>query len=779
MCIFEIAYKNFKGGKQMKTTPELQEAVSAYQNGDADSFNKIYELSYQYLYTCVIHVVKNEDMAMDMLQETYLEISRNINQLKSIEDFLSWSAVIANHKCFAYLKKQKDVLLFDNDTDEENTDFFENIADDEEIIPESILQDREKQRLIMEVIDNLNDMQRLCIIGYYYNEQKQEEIAQELGIPVNTVKTNLSRAKVKIKDAIIELDEKKGTRLYSLAPFMLLLFTKEAEACEIKPMSEELSNEIASKTGKGAAASDVQSATDDDISPISDNDKSSAAKAFLSTAKGKLVIGIAIAGGAAIIGATIYNAAQSNEAPPIMAELETQSSEAETLAEPESTTEAVEETTEVIETESVAETETEQETETLEELAISGIYEEYGTGNLGLIPVMKDGKYGLVTYDNEVIVPFEYTSTCSMVNEEGYSFFRNDNGSYIFDKNGNLMFHTDRTVWSINEGVVFAEDSGDYDVRYAYYKLDGTLIHQSDDSYPDEKGGTAMNEGYAFFLDDTLGKMSSNGAVVDPILPSDFSTQNNTDAAVTEDGTIAVQGSGQGGIMFMERPIGALKNGYYVLEPLSVNMDNYGIYSIRNADWTKDYRWDMRSLYDAENMVFSTSGAYWQLSEYSVNGTYFFNYGTLMCARIYTDDYKKYYLVDVSKLQNRGDEEYNAIYPEWTEETWWDFSRTVITDEALIYKADYIGFSDKDYWLVNQGDEWGYIDHSGNVMAMYDDASDFYNGKAIVVDEGIAYIIDETFTKIEELGPARSAANYGEVFSIVQEDSKSKMITLD
>lgn len=66
-----------------------------------------------------------------------------------------------------------------------------------------IMQDREKQRLLREIIDNsLTEMQKLCIIAYYFQEQKQSEIASELGIPENTGKTNLSRAKQKIRQSV-------------------------------------------------------------------------------------------------------------------------------------------------------------------------------------------------------------------------------------------------------------------------------------------------------------------------------------------------------------------------------------------------------------------------------------------------------------------------------------------------------------------------------------------------------------------------------------------------
>ena len=158
----------------MKTPKELEEAVRGYQNGDRESFNRIYELSYRYLYTCVSRVVRDEEAAMDMIQETYLEISRNIGQLNQTEDFLSWAAMIGNRKCFAYLKKKNRTVLIGAGEGEEESDYFENIADDECFIPETILQDQEKQRLLREIIDGLSDMQRLCVIGYYYNEEKQD-----------------------------------------------------------------------------------------------------------------------------------------------------------------------------------------------------------------------------------------------------------------------------------------------------------------------------------------------------------------------------------------------------------------------------------------------------------------------------------------------------------------------------------------------------------------------------------------------------------------------------
>ncbi len=227
----------------MKTSEDLAKAVQAYKDGNQEAFARVYEQSYRYLYVCVMHVVKDEETVRDMIQETYLEIVKNIGSLNDVQNFLNWAAIIANRKCFAFLKKKKEFPA-------ENTDeMAEEIPDDMALIPEEMMQDREKQRLIREIIDNLSDMQRLCVIGYYYNEQSQESLAEEFGVPVGTVKSHLNRARAKIKLAVEELDIKKDTRLYNVAPFMFALLEEEARNSVLEPMSAAL----AACAGTGAA----------------------------------------------------------------------------------------------------------------------------------------------------------------------------------------------------------------------------------------------------------------------------------------------------------------------------------------------------------------------------------------------------------------------------------------------------------------------------------------------------------------------------------------------
>lgn len=238
----------------MEPTEKLKQAIIDYKNGSKDAFTILYEESRNYVYVCIYKIIKDCDNAPeainDLMQDTYMEISRHISQLEKEERFLSWAGIIATRQCYAYLKKNRKYLLLS-----EGEDTLDKLVEDEKLIPEAIMQDREKQRLLREIIDTkLTPMQRLCVIAYYYNEQKQSEIASELGIPENTVKTNLSRAKAKIREGVLSLEKREGTRLYSVAPLLLLLLQEELRECMVPASTSKLilSFSMNDKIGKSA-----------------------------------------------------------------------------------------------------------------------------------------------------------------------------------------------------------------------------------------------------------------------------------------------------------------------------------------------------------------------------------------------------------------------------------------------------------------------------------------------------------------------------------------------
>lgn len=164
-----------------------------------------------------------------------------------------------------------------------------------------------------ELIDALSDEQRLVVIAFELEGLTTKEIAEQLGCPEATVKSRLRYGRNNIKTKAEEL-QKRGYKLYSVAPMPLLLYLlkKEMVVSAAEPSTQLLLSEcrksIAKSTygaGKTAASTAVKAAgTARKIS-------------FLSTAAGKAVIGIvatASIASAVTVGVISYNKSNDKNA---------------------------------------------------------------------------------------------------------------------------------------------------------------------------------------------------------------------------------------------------------------------------------------------------------------------------------------------------------------------------------------------------------------------------------------------------------------------------------
>ncbi len=775
-ALMSVTAARCRGGErgEMKTPKELEEAVQSYQNGDRGSFDRIYELSYRYLYTCISRVVKNEDAAMDMLQETYLEISRSIGQLNRTEDFLSWAAMIGNRKCFAYLKKTNRMVLVGTDGEEEEADYFESIADDESFIPESILQDREKQRLMREIIDGLSDMQRLCVIGYYYNEEKQEQIAEELGIPVNTVKSHLNRAKANIKKGVLELEEKKGTRIYSLAPFMLLFLRREMEDCVFKPMPKGLRARLeadASETlpgGDGAKNGGMQAGQSMQGGQISGG--SLLGRLAGASLKVKIAAGvIAACGTIAVAGAVAgsqshpeneeaaYEESLAETGQQMGAQMdENASGSGSDTADTANTASGSSVQTEEGQTETAA-VEEEERTE-YGQLAISGQYDTIRNARDGLAIVCKDEKWGLVSYDNEVLVPLEYTYACNMLNDDGQTFFGNDGDYRVFDREGNEIFRTEHKIEAVSEGVVLWEeaDMDAYLNAYGYVRLDGTVLYEpAVEQIYDQSGAVGFNEGYAICTDyESEQRLSADGERF-PIFDARYERLYAEEMEPAADTT--TQSSADGAAFDLAHPIGCVYRGYYVSLGMPFE-DVYGNVYVHDAQGTQEYVLKIRDLAEYAGYSWDDPELRWVVWGFQTNGVLCQSYETTLCISLEDGSRKQYFLIDTTK-QDMIEDEYGYREP-------------VISDASILATGEFIGISESKYWLIQKDGQWGFIDHSGTVQGMFDDACRFSNGAAMVIEDGYASFIDENMEMYGERIPAQSVTTYGDVFVVTTPDGE-------
>lgn len=207
------------------------DAIRRAKEGNEEAFTFLYEQTYKKSYYVALKYMKNETLAEDVLQESYVVAFKSLNQLDDPEKFPAWLGRIVATRSLNELKK-KQPLLFSQTENEEGQDISATFEDDRVSgQPELSMDQQETKRLMQEIIGALSEEQRVCITMFYMEEMSVKEMAEILQVSENTVKSRLNYGRQKIKDKVLDL-EKKGTKLYGLAPipFFLLLCKEEASA---------------------------------------------------------------------------------------------------------------------------------------------------------------------------------------------------------------------------------------------------------------------------------------------------------------------------------------------------------------------------------------------------------------------------------------------------------------------------------------------------------------------------------------------------------------------
>lgn len=204
-----------------------EEAVKLAKAGDETGYRYLYDQTYQSKYYLALQYMKNEEAAKDVMQDAYLKAFTHLDDLKEPVAFPEWLGRIVANTAKNILERKNPILFSDLESEDEN---FEYQIEDDNVSyqPETAYTRQETQILVHELIDALSEEQRLCILMFHIEGFSIQTIASTLGCSENTVKSRLNYGRKNIKKKAEEL-QKKGYKLYSLAPIPLLLYLLRQE----------------------------------------------------------------------------------------------------------------------------------------------------------------------------------------------------------------------------------------------------------------------------------------------------------------------------------------------------------------------------------------------------------------------------------------------------------------------------------------------------------------------------------------------------------------------
>ena len=191
----------------LKTMSDEQLAL-AYIDGNNRAFDELLSRNQEKIFTYIMYVVKDEDLANDLFQETFLKVITKLQngQYSDTGKFSWWLTRIAHNVVIDHFRAQKSSKIVeapkDNDLSNLRSDAVQNLSRESELNNEQVMED------IKRLVEALPESQRDVVNMRFFQELSFKEIAEQTNVSINT---SLGR----MRYALINL--RKLTRQYGVS----------------------------------------------------------------------------------------------------------------------------------------------------------------------------------------------------------------------------------------------------------------------------------------------------------------------------------------------------------------------------------------------------------------------------------------------------------------------------------------------------------------------------------------------------------------------------------
>lgn len=175
-----------------------QSLIQRAKKGDQDAFAALVDEHQRYVYNLAFRVVKDENEALDLTQETFVRAWTALPNFRGQSQFRTWLYRITTNLCYNRLPGLRRSLA----------DLGDDVLPD---LPETgrmssnplrEIESNEARAYLHHAIDQLDANYKILIVMRYHDELSYEEIASLLNLPLGTVKTGLFRAREKLRLAL-------------------------------------------------------------------------------------------------------------------------------------------------------------------------------------------------------------------------------------------------------------------------------------------------------------------------------------------------------------------------------------------------------------------------------------------------------------------------------------------------------------------------------------------------------------------------------------------------
>lgn len=170
--------------------------------GDQGAYKELMDKYEKPLYFHVVKMVRDREQVEDLVQEAFMKAFKNLNSYNTTYAFSTWLYRITTNHTIDYLRKKKLNTMSIHDPIKTKDGYMEVQIEDENASTDRKIIRKQRQDIIHEAIENLPKKYRLVIEKRHIEELSYEEIAEELDLPLGTVKAHIFRAREMLYKAL-------------------------------------------------------------------------------------------------------------------------------------------------------------------------------------------------------------------------------------------------------------------------------------------------------------------------------------------------------------------------------------------------------------------------------------------------------------------------------------------------------------------------------------------------------------------------------------------------
>lgn len=183
----------------LKDNKDIKKVIQGCINGKRKYQEILHKAFYSKMMSVCLRYAENTAEAEDLLHDGFIKLYQKLHKYKYQGSFEGWVRRIITNNSIDYLRKKKEFTV---SFGPENEHIINNRSDNTSSDSEEIELTKYKAQQIIEAIQELTPAYKAVFNMYVIEDLSHKQIAEELGISVGTSKSNLSKAKDKIRNIL-------------------------------------------------------------------------------------------------------------------------------------------------------------------------------------------------------------------------------------------------------------------------------------------------------------------------------------------------------------------------------------------------------------------------------------------------------------------------------------------------------------------------------------------------------------------------------------------------